>query len=132
MRLREFKGKTIDLGRLRTDISTGHTVGAHLHDVGEMDPTHTVLEMVVGHSQDGYAYAFKIYLLEASVIKIERVKFQWECGGWRGDDKVLKRFPVKFFGAESGGAEVLATYLESSELLSEARTHRRERQLLHS
>jgi hypothetical protein len=114
MQLRDFKDKTVDIGRLKTDISTGHATGAHLYDVGEMDPIHTVIEMVVGHSQDGYAYAFKIYLLGASISKIERVKFHWECGGWRGVEIILKRFPIKFFDAESGGAELLAIYSEGS------------------
>ena len=114
MRLNEFEGKTIDLERLIADLSSGETVGAHVHQPGYMDPTFTVVEFVVGHSQDGHAYAFQIYLQDRAIVKIERVKFQWERGGWRGDDKVLKRFPRKFFDAESGGAEVLTNYLDSS------------------
>lgn len=113
MRSRDFIGKTIDLERLESDVSTGYTVGAHMHGVGVMDPTQTVIEFVVGQSQDGYAYAFKIYLLKMSISKIERVKFQWECGGWRGEDVILKRFPIHFFDAESGGAEVLTSYLKT-------------------
>jgi hypothetical protein len=113
MRFRDFEGKSIDLKRLEEDIASRYTVGAHLHGVGEMDPTHTVIEFVVGQSREGYAYAFKIYLLKMSIRKIERVKFQWECGGWRGEDIILKRFPIHLFDAESGGAEVLTSYLKT-------------------
>ena len=111
MRVKDFINKPFDIDRLRNDLHAEGLRGVHLHEPDSLDQgTHTI-ELVIGYSQDGYAYAFRISVVDKTIRKIERVKSEWECGGWKGNDVSLKRFPIHFVQAEGAGSEALLPYL---------------------
>ena len=113
MIVKDFIGKQLDVDRLKHDIIARELVGAHYHPKGKAEKEFEILEMVIFPGGE-YTYAFKVYLKEAVISKIERVKFQWECGGWRSEDTVLKRFPVGLNVNEPFASEVLSKYLIGS------------------
>jgi hypothetical protein len=110
MIIKNFLKKRINLDQIKNDIASRELRGAHYWEKGLMDENHQVLEFVINRGVD-YTYAFKIYISNETIQKIERVKFQWECGGWRSKDIVLKRFPVRFNSDEPTASEVLESYI---------------------
>ena len=93
MIIKNFINKRINLNQINTDIASRNLRGVHHWEKGSMDAEYQVLELVIFPGQE-FTYAFKIYIFDETIKKIERVKFQWECGGWRSEDILLKRFPV--------------------------------------
>ena len=110
MVVKKFINKRLRLNQLKEDISCRELIGAHYHEKGSMDVNFQVLEFVI-FPGPSYTYAFKIYILDDVIKKIERVKFQWECSGWRCEDIVLKRFPVGLNVNEPVASEALEEYL---------------------
>ena len=110
MIVKDFIGRQLDLDLLQKDIQSRDLVGAHFHVRGTRDPEYNILELVIFPGRE-YTFAFKLYLSDGKIDKIERIKFQWECGGWRSDDIVLKRFPVGLNVNEPVATEIVSTYL---------------------
>lgn len=92
MNLRSLVGKQIDYDRLENDIERGGLRGVHSHKKGSYHDEFEVLEVVVGRDPE-HVYALKVYLADHVIKKIQRVKFQAMCGGWRGKDRTIGAFP---------------------------------------
>lgn len=100
MRARNVIGKTIDLDRVRKDVGNRQLSGVHLSGSG--DQKLAVIELVVRPRTNGYVYAVNLLMDGDRVTGMKRVKFASECGGWRGKEIELKRFPIHFHEVESG------------------------------
>lgn len=111
MHTRKLLKKQIDLRRLIKDVASGEIHGLHYHEKGTFDQTHEIIEITVARSRT-HTYAVKLYLLENHIQRVERVKFQWECGGWRSEDTIIKRFPFHFYKCEEPVDEILGIYLK--------------------
>jgi hypothetical protein len=109
MRTRKFLNKELDINAIKSDIDSRDLKGVHCHKRGQMDAEYDIIEFIVGRGND-YTYAFKVYLIETKIKRIERVRFQWECGGWRGKDSVIKKFPLNLFD-ENVTEKILIDYL---------------------
>mgnify|MGYP003585685375 CR=1 FL=1 len=109
MRTKVLIGKRIDIEKIRRDIAQGNISGCHFFDKGKLDDENDVLEIII-RNHAGFAYAFDIHLIGDMIKKILRVKFQWECGGWRSSNVILKRFPVMFCNSEAPTEDLLEAY----------------------
>jgi len=109
MQIKKYLGKKIDAAQISEDIENRMLRGVHFHQKGHFDPDFDIIEMIVGRGEQ-YTYSFKINLQENIIKKIERVKFEWECGGWRSNDHILKRFPLQI-ECEKISDEILSEYL---------------------
>ena len=114
MIVKAFIGKRLDLEQLQKDIASRDLVGAQFHEAGKFDPDHQIIELVISPGGE-YTFAFKLYVSDESICKIERIKFQWECGGWRSEDIVLKRFPVGLNINAPIATEIMEQYLMPSD-----------------
>lgn len=111
MNTRRIMNKRVALPSLLADVSSGSIRGLHYHERGTFDPHHDVIEMVVARTKT-HTYAVKLYLEDGFIRRVERVRFEWECGGWRSQDHVLKRFPFHFYKCEEGVDGILASYIQ--------------------
>ena len=110
MIIKNFINKRINLNQIKKDISSRELIGAHFWEIGFIDKNSQVLEFVIFPGQD-YTYSLKIYISNETIKKIERVKFQRECGGWRSKDILLKRFPVGLNINEPVASDALNKYI---------------------
>lgn len=111
MLLKKYLGKTLNVSQLRQDMKDGEITGAHYFEKGQLDDSYDIVEFVV-FNHAGYAFAFDIFIDNQVIVKIERVKFQWECGGWRSKNIVIKRFPIIFYKVEEPAEAALNRYCE--------------------
>jgi hypothetical protein len=109
MRVKKFINKQFNVIKLKEDMKIGETSGVHYFEKGCLDEKYDTVELIL-RNDFGYAFAFDIFLEDQVVKKIERVKFQWECGGWRSKNIVIKRFPIMFYKVEEPAEEVLEMY----------------------
>jgi hypothetical protein len=109
MQVKKYLKKRLDIEQLSADINSREVRGIHFHKKGYFDQDFDIIELIVGRGIR-YTYSFKIYLQDGIIMKIERVKFEWECGGWRSDDHLLKRFPLQI-ECEKLADEILSEYL---------------------
>jgi hypothetical protein len=94
MQVKRYLAKRFDLERLKKDKQDGDYQGlARIFE--QYSDNCDVVEFFAGNGLNGLGYAFKIYLSNERIItKIERVRFEWMCGGWRGTDTLIKRIPL--------------------------------------
>jgi len=110
MKLLELEGKRILADKFQVDLQAGALRGVHFHKKGDFKKDADVIEIVVGRELD-YIFAIEVFLVDGVVRKLRRVKFQAMCGGLRGKDHLLKRFPPSLLG-EAEAETVLRDYLE--------------------
>jgi len=92
MKSRAVISKHIDLDRIRRDINSRELTGVHLWECEEPRKEDFIVEAIYTNYKH-YAYSVKIHTTASRITKVERVKFQWECGGWRGADHIIDRLP---------------------------------------
>ena len=104
MHINLFAGKKIDREELIRDCKESDSLLTSFYEVGYLDDDYDVLEFILGRDTD-YVYSLSVYLNRDAIIRVERVKFQTMCGGWRSKYERLKRFPSKMADEEQVAKE---------------------------